>query len=210
MVQKVPLREWKKAKTKQALLQACLELVGEKSFREVYVDELCRKVEISKVTFFRFFPKKEDLLLYFMRLWLTDRLLELAESPKRGLQALRHLFQKLDEDAKENPGIMLSLIGFLTEEKMHPCMPELTEAEYHLYYPGKEERAASLAPSLYELFQRCVEEAMEDREIAADRDVNELVIGLFTIFYGAYLTTHLYQSQDFISFYELHLKLLLR
>ncbi|WP_228728329.1 TetR/AcrR family transcriptional regulator [Brevibacillus composti] len=208
-VQKIPLREWKKAKTKQALLQACLELIGERSFRHVYVEDICRRAEVSKVTFFKFFPQKEDLLLYFMCLWLTDRLMELAESPKRGTQALRHLFQKVDESAREVPGIMLSLIGFLSEVKMHPCMPELSDAEIHLYYPGKEEQARAIVPDLQHLFQRCVEEAIADGEIAEGRGVEEMVIGLFTIFYGAYLTAHLYQSQDFFRFYELHLKLLL-
>ncbi|NOU57866.1 TetR/AcrR family transcriptional regulator [Brevibacillus borstelensis] len=210
MERSIPLREWKKAKTKQALLHACLELIGEKSFREVYVDEICKKAEISKVTFFKFFPQKEDLLIYYMRLWVTDRLLELADSPKRGLSALRHVFQKVDENAKQHPGIMLSLIGFLTDVKMHPCMPELTEAELHLYYPGKEEQAGSLVPRLDDLFRRCVEQAMADGEIAADADVNDLVMGLHTIFYGAYLTAHIYQSQDFLGCYELHAKLLFR
>ncbi|MEJ8543941.1 TetR/AcrR family transcriptional regulator [Brevibacillus borstelensis] len=210
MERSIPLRDWKKAKTKQALLHACLELIGEKSFREVYVEEICKKAEISKVTFFKFFPQKEDLLVYYMRLWVTDRMLELADSSIRGLPALRFVFQKVDESAKRHPGIMLSLIGFLSEVKMHPCMPELTEAELHLYYPGREELAGSIVPRLDVLFRRCVEQAVADREIAADANVDELVIGMHTIFYGAYLTAHLCQSQDFLGFYELHAKLLFR
>lgn len=208
MKEKLPLREIKKARTKIKLFHAALDIIGEKSFREVYVEELCERVEISKVTFFKMFSRKEDILIYFMRLWLTDRMLELEETNKKGMTALRHIFEGVSEYAKEKPGLMLSLIAFLSEEKMHPCMPDLTDAEIHLLYPEKEEQVRKLIPNLDAVFTNCVEEGKAAGEITLKMDTSQIVKLLHSIFYGAYLTAHVFQTQNVMEMYDLHLNIL--
>lgn len=209
MGKKLPLREIKKARSKIALFRASLELIGKMSFKDLKVEEICEKAEVSKVTFFKFFPQKEDLLIYFMRLWLTDRLIELKLQPKRGIEAIRHLFQSVADRAAERPGLMLSLIGYLSEVNMHPNMPSLSEAEIQILYPGKEALVDAEPPNLGSLFYQFLEEAKEDGSIPDRVPTEDLVKVLFSIFYGAYLTAHLYNSVDFMEFYDLHLNLLL-
>mgnify|MGYP002624171733 CR=1 FL=1 len=209
MVKKPPLREIKKARSKISIFKAGLELIGKMSFKAVKVEDICEKAEVSKVTFFKLFPQKEDVLIYFMRLWLTNRLIEFKLHPKRGLDAIRHLFQNVAEGAKERPGLMLSLIGYLSEVNMHPEMPVLSEAEIHLLYPGKESLVDPVAPNLGTLFYRFIEEAKEDGDIPDRVPTDDLVKAMFTIFYGAYLTAHLYNSDQFMEFYDLHLNLIL-
>jgi AcrR family transcriptional regulator len=209
MATKLPLREIKKARSKIALFKACFELIGNMSFREVKLEDICAKAEVSKVTFFKFFPQKEDLLIYFMRLWLADRLIEFRLQPKRGIEAIRHLFRTVASSAGQRPGLMLSLIGYLSEVSMHPRMPVLSEAEIHLLYPGKEHLVDPEAPNLGDLFYRFIEEAKEDGDIPDRVATDSLVKVLFTIFYGAYLTAHLYNSDQFMDYYDLHLNLLL-
>jgi AcrR family transcriptional regulator len=206
---KLPLREIKKARSKIALFQAGLELIGKTSFKEVKLEDICEKAEVSKVTFFKFFPQKEDLLIYFMRLWVTDRLVEFKLHPKRGIEAIRHLFRNVAVSAKDRPGLMLSLIGYLSEVKMHPNMPTLSEAEIQILYPGVEELVDAGPPDLGQLFYRFIEEAKEDGDISDRRPTDHLVKAMFTIFYGAYLTAHLYSSDQFMEYYDMHLKLFL-
>lgn len=209
MERKPPLREIKKARSKIALYQAGLELIGCKSFKEVKLEEICEKAEVSKVTFFKFFPQKEDLLVYFMRLWLTDRLIDLKLHPRRGMDAIRYLFKNIATSSEKNPGLMLSLIGFLSDVNMHPNMPTLSDAEIQILYPGKETLVDPEPPNLGMLFYQFIEEAKEDGDISVQLPTDDLVKIMFTIFYGAYLTAHIYHSNQFMEYYDLHLKLLL-
>lgn len=202
------LREIKKARTKISILQAGLDLIGENTFREVNVEDICKKAEVSKVTFFKFFPQKDDLLVYCMRIWLSQRLIDLHLHPKRGLDAIEFLFKSIAESAKVRPGLMLSLISFLSEQKMHPRMPILTETEIHLLFPEHEELVEPEVQNLGDIFYKYIEEAKQDGEIMTDKTTDDLVKILFTIFYGAYLTSHIYSSRDFMEYYRLHLDLI--
>lgn len=59
---RLPLRERKKQRTREALLATGLRLFTERGFAATTLDELCDAVEVSKRTFFRTFASKEDLV----------------------------------------------------------------------------------------------------------------------------------------------------
>ncbi|MFI9123331.1 TetR/AcrR family transcriptional regulator [Streptomyces bikiniensis] len=58
------LRERKKARTRQVLSDAAIALFLERGFDGVSVAEVAAAAEVSKPTLFRYFPAKEDLVLY--------------------------------------------------------------------------------------------------------------------------------------------------
>src|SRR5258707_15592817 len=107
------LRKEKAARLKLAVLDSTLELIGKKSFDDLYVEEICNKVKISKVTLFKYFPQKEDILLYYFRIWCLRRAVELHDKPREGVQGMMFLFDKLSEDCESRPGIILSFFAYM-------------------------------------------------------------------------------------------------
>jgi AcrR family transcriptional regulator len=60
----VGLRERKKAKTKAAIQQHAMRLFGERGYQATTVEQVAAAAEVSPSTFFRYFPTKEDVVLY--------------------------------------------------------------------------------------------------------------------------------------------------
>lgn len=56
-------RARKKLATRDALRNAALELMADRSFAEVTVEEICDLADVAPSTFFRHFPTKEDVVL---------------------------------------------------------------------------------------------------------------------------------------------------
>ncbi|ETT68108.1 helix-turn-helix domain-containing protein [Paenibacillus sp. FSL H8-0457] len=203
----IPLRELKKAKNKIALYEAALSLMKDRMFSQVMLEDICKRAEISKVTFFKFYQRKEDLLIYFMRIWLTERVIEIDTEGKKGFQAFRHLLTQVAKEHQVRPGMMPSLISFLAEQNMQPCMPELSPAEVSLLFPGHEE-AGSRSPNMYDLFQQFMKDEDQAGRLNKALTLEQAVQICFTTFYGAFLTAQLYNSTEIGCFYETHLGLL--
>ena len=60
----LPLRERKKIKTRHAIQNAALELVGTGSYESVTVEQIAARAEVAPATVFRYFPTKEDIIVW--------------------------------------------------------------------------------------------------------------------------------------------------
>lgn len=97
------LRERKKAQTREALAEAALQLFADRGFENVTVDEIAAAADVSRRTYFRYFPTKEAVvfpdrerrLRQFQRM-LADRPVDEAplESVRRALMELARDYEK--------------------------------------------------------------------------------------------------------------------
>ena len=60
----LPLRERKKIKTRHTIQNAAMELVGDRSYDAVTVEQIAARAEVAPATVFRYFPTKEDIVVW--------------------------------------------------------------------------------------------------------------------------------------------------
>lgn len=202
------LRKEKAARLKLAVLEHTLKLIGKKSFDDLYVDEICAKTKISKVTLFKYFPQKEDILLYYFRIWCLRRAVELNEKPKEGMAGINYLFDKLSEECDTHPGIILSLFAYLADLRRPPKPFPVKLEEKKILYPDKADISTIDIQSVDQMFEKFTLEAIFKKEItktASTRDITNL---LTTIFYGSVLTAHIQQNTNLKFFFRKNVELI--
>src|SRR2546423_5890370 len=58
----VPLRERKKRRAQEAIVEAAFELFAERGFADVTVADIAERAEVGRTTFFRYFGDKQEVL----------------------------------------------------------------------------------------------------------------------------------------------------
>jgi AcrR family transcriptional regulator len=204
------LRKEKAARLKVHVLENTLKLAGKKSFDDLYVEDLCAKVKISKVTFFKYFPQKEDVLMYYLRIWCLTRAAELKAKPKEGMQAMYYIFDKMSETFEAHPGLLLGLVGYLSDmrrsAKPFPVKPE----EKRLLFPNNDEIASVEMLSLDQMFEKFTLEAIFKKEMtktSLTKDISNLLV---TTLYGSILSAHIYRPGSYKQFFRRNLDLLIK
>ncbi|MTI40620.1 TetR/AcrR family transcriptional regulator [Fulvivirga lutimaris] len=186
------IRETKSAKIKIDILNATLNLVGKKSFKDLYVDDICEKVDVSKVTFFKYFPQKEDILLYYLRVWCLDRVVELDQQNREGLDGVHYLFDKMAIAYERHPGLILSLISYLTSLQRPPAPFPLKTVEREILHPSLMADKVELL-SLQQMMEKFLLEAVFKSQITTKSDTKELALVFMTLMYGSIVMAHLRQ-----------------
>jgi AcrR family transcriptional regulator len=124
-------RQRKKQLTRDALIQAALELFEVKGYDHTAVHEITDAVDVSERTFFRYFASKEDLALSFVQDRMDAFASALAARPLQeepltaARQAFHELHRQLGEDADQR-------LSYLSVMRLIDSTPTLLAA--HLRY----------------------------------------------------------------------------
>jgi AcrR family transcriptional regulator len=196
------LRKEKAARLKVQVLEHTLKLVGKKAFDDIYVEDICEKVKISKVTFFKYFPQKEDVLLYHFRIWCLSRSVDLKTKPKEGIQGVYFLLDKLSEECETHPGLMLSLIGYLSDSKRPPKPFPVKPEEKKLLFAEVEDVASVEILSLDQMLEKFTLEAIFKKEITKTTSTRDITNLFNTVFLGSIVTAHMTQQSPLKLFFR--------
>jgi AcrR family transcriptional regulator len=136
----IGLRERKKARTRADLQRHALHLFRDRGYAATTVDDIAAAAEVSRSTFFRYFPNKEDVVLFDD----VDPLMAaaFAEQPAGTplLTALRRsfvaAFDRLAPEKRELEEVRMELVR---------TIPELAAAVREHGAPGIDQVAAAIA-----------------------------------------------------------------
>lgn len=178
MENKIPLRERKKIQTRVAILDAFLSALESRPFHEIGIEDVCAAANISKMTFFRYFTSKEEVLDYFVLRWCSQRSLEIHEGTYQGLAGIRHVFQSASKIPRATK-ILVALLQYYSKLKEPPAKRDLPIDEHALMA----ERADSAVPvrllSLGDILIHYI------NQVALPDERKPLIVDhLLTLFYG--------------------------
>jgi len=179
------LREKKAAKTKLAILDSSLALMKAKPFEAVAVTEICEKAEVSYATFFNYFEKKEDVLLYYVQLWSVDMAHRAAQAGG-GLAGIAEVFEFTGGECEKGPEVMEEIVAYMARGRniARLSIAPLSETEKKLRYPHIQDFTGLGDTGLQSIFPRLITQAVERGELPQGTDVNDVTLALAAIFMG--------------------------
>jgi AcrR family transcriptional regulator len=208
------LRERKFAKTKLALLQAAVERMRSKRLDEIPVKELCDEAEVSEATFFNYFPKKNDLLHYLIRVWTIEVAWHARDAvgDDDGFSFIEHVFDYTGRKLADHPRLMLEIIAHMALEP-HPkecsrSRPELTLVERLQAFPECVGVECMPELRLPEVFRLPLERAVALGELKPTVDLDAALVALLNTFFGVPLWLGPHEPERIRPEYRRQLKLL--
>jgi AcrR family transcriptional regulator len=188
---RLPLREKKFARVRLAILSAVLQLTKERSLADISVREICELAQVAPATFFNYFPSKEDVLVYYMRLWSIPVTLHSRAVAVQGtlFDAITAVFDYTAREMEQDPLLMFEIIAYIAHAKEPPQPPSLSRAERLLAFPGLPGAEDVEPQSIDELFTALLQQAVHKGELPSSISIEAVALLLKTMFYGVPLAT---------------------
>jgi len=189
------LRERKHAQTKIALAEAVMERLKTKRLKDISVKEVCETIPVSEVTFYNYFPKKTDVLVYILQLWRLEMEWHLMvwEEEKSNLEVIEAYFDFAAQGVEEYPGVMAEALAYFTQKRGCVHLDDLSSAEKILAFPelpGIEEIQLPSNPKEKKMLGKYVSRAIEAGELPSTTDIDFITHTLDAYFIGSMLAFH--------------------
>lgn len=209
---KLALRERKFARTKLALLDAAIARLLDRPFDSISVRELCDEAMVSEATFFNYFPRKSDLLFYFVQLWSIDVAWHARRTSKGrgGLLAIEAIYARTAERARTRPRVITEIVSFLASEQDDRVFKPVSLAERLMAYPDLDLVEDLPDDGFDPLMEANLKLAIEQGELPPDTDVPHTRVVLESIFFGVPLVLGIKRAEEIGETYRSMLQLVWR
>jgi AcrR family transcriptional regulator len=167
-------------------------------------------VGVSEASFFNYFARKSDVLLYAVQLWSVEmawHAQQIAEASS-GLAAITEIFALTARQVAEHPEPMAEIIAGQARMTTRPVFASLTVAERLLRFPTLEGIATVRGEGLDEILPPLIDRAIAAGELPADTDRQRLLVALATVFLGLPVVLRGANSAHLEDAYRNHLALL--
>ncbi len=168
-----------------------MQLTKERSLADISVREICDVAQVAPATFFNYFPSKEDVLVYYMRLWSIPVTLQCRAVAAQStvLDAIITVFDFTAREMEQYPRLMFEVIAYIAHATEPPHPPSLTRAERLLAFPDLPGAEDVEPQSVDELFTALLQQALRAGELPLSVSIEAVTLLLKTIFYGVPLAT---------------------
>ena len=191
-LKKFPLRERKKAQTRLSLLDAVINRLYDNPLANITIEEICDDVEISKATFFLYFPQKTDVLVLYGLLWNLEALWMVTHSPKikPGLGALESVFKWNGQKVDDHPRLWMEIVSIRALEPQKFAQmgrngtDQVGPVERAIRFPGLKGIEDIPEGNFKRLFHINLQAAIENGDLPEQTDIDAAFLSLACIFYG--------------------------
>jgi AcrR family transcriptional regulator len=197
----IGLRERKAAATRAALANAVFQRLSKRSFGEITVEECAADANVSRMTFFNYFPSKERALDFWLARWSYEMSVVSARSSVSGVRAILQIFDEMGDRVAAQPLAALRMYGYASTRE-HTPLPELTRADRELIAPGGPEPGDSAGADI----MGAIEEARRRGEITFEGTAYELAHFLGALLHGSACIGHSSAETDFRVLFRRHVR----
>lgn len=146
--------------TKETILTTASDLFAKEGVREVSVDDICRKLSISKKTFYQFYPQKEDLVGAIVSYKIEERRRKVMRQ----------------SEGKDAVQILSSFFSQMSRKKTVDTDGRIAK-EIEKYYPGTFEKNVKDKGKFFkEFFVKAYTDGVKDGLIREDFDVESVML----------------------------------
>ncbi len=177
-------RTLNKAQTRLNVLDTVYRLSHEQAFKDMKAKAIAEEVGITEMTFFNYFPKKEDILKYMMGIWAFDLLVLQKKQPLQGEAAIRRVFSHTADQIKQHPRLMANFVASLLTSELDPNAHTIEPADRYLLHPDTPELLEETIPSGNDILMRHL------FEIDPTKDHTGTLMHLASSFYGDVIVAH--------------------
>jgi AcrR family transcriptional regulator len=161
-----------------------------RDFSKIYVTDICQAAGISKVTFFKYFDRKEDVLMLYTSIINTGICIEVSQREITAMAGLEFIIQRFGHVIRDTPSIARELVAAILHAKP-PILPViLTEADKALFFPDIRFEEVNIV-SFWNLIEGFMLEGVLNGEITRMAVADELATMFMATLYGSIVTSHM-------------------